>query len=211
MKERPSFSQNCCASSVVTDLRCRRSLLLPTSMMTMLESAWSLSSLSHLSTFSNVTARRKREGRVVGAASAPWSARSGRAGPAAPSGAGPPGALRRPGARSGAAAARSRLQLLRLSLPAGGRHRSAQPAAEAGQRSRTGRGRGEPGIAARSGRPGPGRAAGGQFRNCASASAIAASGRRQPPRAGARDRAAAAGRSPCLVMSYTNKAPTAPL
>ena len=37
-----------------------RSLLLPTSMMTMLESAWSRSSFSHRSTLSKVTARAKR-------------------------------------------------------------------------------------------------------------------------------------------------------
>lgn len=42
------------ASSVCTERRWRRSLLLPTSMMTMLASAWSRSSLSHRSTFSNV-------------------------------------------------------------------------------------------------------------------------------------------------------------
>ena len=40
------------ASSVGTALRCLRSDLFPTSMMTMLESAWSRSSRSHLSTFS---------------------------------------------------------------------------------------------------------------------------------------------------------------
>ena len=40
------------ASSVGTALRWRRSLLLPTSMMTMLLSAWSLSSFSQRSTFS---------------------------------------------------------------------------------------------------------------------------------------------------------------
>ena len=45
-----------CASSVCTERKCRRSLLLPTSMMTMLESAWSLSSFNHRSTFSKVTA-----------------------------------------------------------------------------------------------------------------------------------------------------------
>ena len=37
-----------------------RSLLFPTSMMTMLESAWSRSSLSHRSTLSNVTADGKK-------------------------------------------------------------------------------------------------------------------------------------------------------
>ena len=39
------------ASSVGTALRCFKSLLLPTSIMTMFESAWSLNSLSHLVTF----------------------------------------------------------------------------------------------------------------------------------------------------------------
>ncbi len=52
MKERPSFSEKACASSVETPRRCLRSDLLPTNMITMLESAWSLSSFSHLSTFS---------------------------------------------------------------------------------------------------------------------------------------------------------------
>ena len=42
------------ASSVGTALRWRRSLLFPTSMMTMLLSAWSLSSFSQRSTFSYV-------------------------------------------------------------------------------------------------------------------------------------------------------------
>ena len=42
------------ASSVGTALRCRKSHLLPTSMMTMLLSAWSLSSFNHRSTFSYV-------------------------------------------------------------------------------------------------------------------------------------------------------------
>lgn len=45
---------NCLASSVGTARRCLKSLLLPTSMMTMLESAWSRSSFSHLVTFSYV-------------------------------------------------------------------------------------------------------------------------------------------------------------
>src|SRR4051812_37454834 len=45
---------NCLASSVGTALRCRKSLLLPTSMMTMLLSAWSRSSFSHRVTFSYV-------------------------------------------------------------------------------------------------------------------------------------------------------------
>ena len=40
------------ASSVGTALRCRKSDLFPTSIITMLLSAWSLSSFSHLSTFS---------------------------------------------------------------------------------------------------------------------------------------------------------------
>lgn len=77
MKERPFSSANALASSVGTARRWRRSDLLPTNMMlgtvivvvvrmqldaergkrsceayTMLESAWSLSSLSHLVTFS---------------------------------------------------------------------------------------------------------------------------------------------------------------
>lgn len=42
------------ASSVGTALRCLKSLLLPTSMMTMFASAWSRSSFSHLVTFSYV-------------------------------------------------------------------------------------------------------------------------------------------------------------
>lgn len=45
---------NCFASSVGTALRCLKSLLFPTSMITMLLSAWSLSSFSHLVTFSYV-------------------------------------------------------------------------------------------------------------------------------------------------------------
>ena len=40
------------ASSVGTARRCLKSLLFPTSMMTILASAWSLSSFSHLVTFS---------------------------------------------------------------------------------------------------------------------------------------------------------------
>ena len=47
---------NCLASSVGTARRCLKSLLFPTNMMTMLESAWSRSSFSHRSTFSKVTA-----------------------------------------------------------------------------------------------------------------------------------------------------------
>lgn len=45
---------NARASSVGTALRCRRSLLFPTSIMTMLLSAWSLSSFNQRSTFSYV-------------------------------------------------------------------------------------------------------------------------------------------------------------
>ena len=45
---------NCLASSVGTALRCLKSLLFPTSMMTMLESAWSRSSFNHRVTFSYV-------------------------------------------------------------------------------------------------------------------------------------------------------------
>lgn len=45
---------NALASSVGTALRCRKSLLLPTSMMTMFASAWSRNSLSHRVTFSYV-------------------------------------------------------------------------------------------------------------------------------------------------------------
>lgn len=43
---------NCFASSVGTARRCLRSLLFPTSMMTMLESAWSRSSFNHRVTLS---------------------------------------------------------------------------------------------------------------------------------------------------------------
>ncbi|CAA6665799.1 unnamed protein product [Spirodela intermedia] len=54
MKKLFSLSANAWASSVGTALRWRRSALLPTSMMTILESVWALSSFSHRSTFSNV-------------------------------------------------------------------------------------------------------------------------------------------------------------
>jgi hypothetical protein len=45
---------NCLASSVGTALRCLKSLLFPTSMMTIFESAWSRSSFNHRVTFSYV-------------------------------------------------------------------------------------------------------------------------------------------------------------
>lgn len=45
---------NALASSVGTARRCRKSLLLPTNMMTIFASAWSRSSLSHRVTFSYV-------------------------------------------------------------------------------------------------------------------------------------------------------------
>lgn len=59
INESPSFSQNAFPSSVWTALKWRRSLLFPTSIMTILLSAWSRNSLSHLSTFSNVTETQK--------------------------------------------------------------------------------------------------------------------------------------------------------
>lgn len=52
MKDKPFFSAKALASSVGTARKCLKSDLLPTSMMTMFWSAWSLSSLSHRSTFS---------------------------------------------------------------------------------------------------------------------------------------------------------------
>ena len=48
----PDVLANCLASSVGTARRCRKSLLFPTSMITMLESAWSRSSFSHRLTLS---------------------------------------------------------------------------------------------------------------------------------------------------------------
>ncbi|CAA6672959.1 unnamed protein product [Spirodela intermedia] len=54
MKKVPSLSAKACESSTGTALRCRRSALLPTSMITMLASVWSLSSFSHRPTLSNV-------------------------------------------------------------------------------------------------------------------------------------------------------------
>lgn len=54
MKERLFSAAKLFASSVGTARRCLRSDLLPTSMMTMLESAWSRSSLSHLETLTYV-------------------------------------------------------------------------------------------------------------------------------------------------------------
>ncbi|CAA6671544.1 unnamed protein product [Spirodela intermedia] len=55
MKKVRSRSAKDLASSTETARRWRRSDLFPTSMTTMLDSVWSLSSLSHLSTFSKVT------------------------------------------------------------------------------------------------------------------------------------------------------------
>ncbi|KAF5778264.1 hypothetical protein HanXRQr2_Chr12g0545471 [Helianthus annuus] len=52
-----SFSAKVFASSVVTARKWRKSDLFPTSIITMFESLWSLSSFSHLSTFSKVTWR----------------------------------------------------------------------------------------------------------------------------------------------------------
>lgn len=54
MKERPSFSAKFWASSEATARRCSRSVLLPISMITMFESAWSRSSLSHRLIFSKL-------------------------------------------------------------------------------------------------------------------------------------------------------------
>jgi len=55
IKDRLRCSAYPLASSVGTARRCRKSLLLPTSMITILWSAWSRSSLSQRSTFSKVT------------------------------------------------------------------------------------------------------------------------------------------------------------
>jgi hypothetical protein len=51
-REDRSILANCLASSVGTARRCRRSLLFPTSIITMFASAWSRSSLSHRVTLS---------------------------------------------------------------------------------------------------------------------------------------------------------------
>lgn len=52
MKLSPLRSANVLASSVGTARKCRKSLLLPTNIITMFWSAWSRNSRSHLSTFS---------------------------------------------------------------------------------------------------------------------------------------------------------------
>jgi hypothetical protein len=54
MNESPFSAEKALASSVGTARRCFKSDLLPTSMMTMFESAWSRSSLSQRCTFTYV-------------------------------------------------------------------------------------------------------------------------------------------------------------
>uniref|UniRef100_A0A7N1A7V2 Uncharacterized protein n=1 Tax=Kalanchoe fedtschenkoi TaxID=63787 RepID=A0A7N1A7V2_KALFE len=57
IKKMPCFCAKAVASSTETARRWRKSALLPTSIMTIWESVWPRSSVSHLSIFSNVMCR----------------------------------------------------------------------------------------------------------------------------------------------------------